>query len=155
MNGARFELLSFRSPLLRECSRLRALVFFSSAYWDVSLPQVRPPRCARKSEARSSNIRNKSQISKSKRSKRIPFWKFKIYKFENCFGFRISKIRISARNAGSAALSAAGVSPFGDPGIKSCWPLPPGLSQAYRVLHRLPVPRHPPSAYKTFTLASN
>lgn len=42
------------------------------------------------------------------------------------------------------------VSPFGNLGIKGCWSPPPSLSQTYRVLLRLPVPRHPPSAYKIF-----
>ncbi len=44
---------------------------------------------------------------------------------------------------------AIGVSPFGNLGIKGCWSPPPSLSQTDRVLLRLPVPRHPPSAYKT------
>lgn len=39
------------------------------------------------------------------------------------------------------------VSPFGDPGFKGCLSPPPGLSQTGCVLHRLPVPRHPPCAY--------
>lgn len=42
----------------------------------------------------------------------------------------------------------AGVSPFGNLGIKGCLSPPPSLSQTDYVLHRLPVPRHPPSAYK-------
>ena len=56
----------------------QGFVFFSSGYWDVSLPRVRPPYSARKLEIRISKFET---ISKSK-------WpKFKIW---ICFEFRIS-----------------------------------------------------------------
>ncbi len=42
------------------------------------------------------------------------------------------------------------VSPFGNPRIKGCMTPPRGLSQSRHVLHRLDIPRHPPSAFKNF-----
>jgi hypothetical protein len=47
--------------------------------------------------------------------------------------------------------SSGQVSPFGNLRIKVCLSTPRSLSQTDRVLHRLPVPRHPPYALNSFS----
>ena len=60
----------------------------------------------------------------------------------------------AAKQRGST-VSQCWVTPFGDPGITGCLTPPPGLSQSGHVLHRLLVPRHPPSAPNPWLAINN